>query len=113
MEGPARVLIVPAVSFPFACFTLNDVKLSLMRCWGSQRLLIVGQAFHLSILGTDQAPVQAGRKGKASEWGLLNEGLVRPWAVPVGTFVQWSERALGKMCLKIPRFPVQVTQPPA
>lgn len=71
------------------------------------------RAFHLSILGAGQAPVQAGRKGKASEWGLLTGGLIRPWAVALGTSVQWSERALGKMCLRIPRFPVQVTQPPA
>lgn len=43
--------------------------------------------------------------------GSPNRGLVGPCMVVVGTSFQWSEGALGKMCLKVPGFSVQVTQP--
>lgn len=83
-----------------------------MTSWGCQRLLIVGRASS-SILGTGRVPGQAGRKEKAHS-GSPDWGSGRPWAVVVGTSVQWSEGALGKMCLKILWFPLQVTvtQPP-
>ena len=43
--------------------------------------------------------------------GSPDRDLVGPCMVVLGTSVRWSEGALGKMCLKVPRFSVQVTPP--